>query len=173
VTRALCSAGVAVALGGLVGCADPAHDAAVDALGPEKGSPGPQHRPGQPCVTCHGGSGPASAQFALGGTVYEAQSTTTGQAGVEVDLTDAKGASWHTTTNAAGNFYVRFSDWQPAYPVHNVQLNYPGLPAPTTMTSHIGRDGSCADCHHDPAGNASPGHVYLVVSPSDLPDGGA
>ena len=54
---------------------NPVHDNEVAALGPEDPSvpPGPDHRPGQPCLVCHGGSGPASAQFAVGGTVYAAQ----------------------------------------------------------------------------------------------------
>jgi hypothetical protein len=32
-----------------------------------------------------------------------------------------------------------------------------------TMHSHIGGNGSCAGCHADPAGPASPGHVYLTM----------
>ena len=51
---------------------DPVHSSAVDALGPEvAGVPkGPYHRAGQPCVTCHGGEGPASQQFVMAGTVF-------------------------------------------------------------------------------------------------------
>src|SRR5450432_160855 len=46
----------------LVGCGDPVHDTAVSALGPEApGVPkGPLHRPGQPCVLCHGPQGSAT-----------------------------------------------------------------------------------------------------------------
>ncbi len=57
-----------LAVGGACG-GDPVHDEEVAALGPEPGggAPGPEHRPGQPCLVCHGGSGPASEgeQFAV------------------------------------------------------------------------------------------------------------
>lgn len=37
------------------------------------------------------------------------------------------------------------------------------------MYTHIGRDGSCADCHADPANTQQVGHVYVVASPMDYP----
>ena len=54
----LASVGAAVGSG----CNDPVPDAEIAVtLGPEpKGSPGPDHRPGQPCVLCHSDGGPAS-----------------------------------------------------------------------------------------------------------------
>ena len=57
----------------LVGCfVDPVHDEQVAALGPEPAgeSPGPLHRPGQPCLVCHGGLGPAHQSFSVAGTVF-------------------------------------------------------------------------------------------------------
>src|SRR5256885_5077120 len=56
----------------VVACNDPVHDARVDALGPEiDGVPrGPLHRRGQPCLTCHGGSGPANTELSVAGTVF-------------------------------------------------------------------------------------------------------
>jgi hypothetical protein len=32
------------------------------------------------------------------------------------------------------------------------------------MLTHVGRDGSCADCHTPTAGPTSPGPVYLNVA---------
>jgi hypothetical protein len=54
-----------------VGCDDPVHDDAVTALGGEDPNVpiGALHRPGQPCLVCHGGSGPAALAFSVGGTV--------------------------------------------------------------------------------------------------------
>jgi len=39
------------------------------------------------------------------------------------------------------------------------------------MKTRVGRDGSCATCHSDPAGPASAGHVYLVADPAASPVG--
>src|SRR6202020_2306636 len=88
--------------------ANPVHDNEVAALGPEPtGSPGPDHRPGQPCLVCHGGSGPASLQFAVAGTVYQAQSgAAVGQNGAVVSLNDTNGVTATATTNSVGNFWV-------------------------------------------------------------------
>ena len=50
---------IAIALGA---CVDETHELQVQALGGEApGVPkGPLHRPGQPCLVCHGEAGPAS-----------------------------------------------------------------------------------------------------------------
>ena len=29
------------------------------------------HRPGQPCLTCHGGKGPGHVEFSIAGTLYK------------------------------------------------------------------------------------------------------
>jgi hypothetical protein len=147
-------------------CEDPVHNGEVDALGPENGSPGPTHRPGQPCLTCHGGSGPASAQFAFGGTVYK-EDKNDGYEGVDVQLTDAKNAVKHVTTNSAGNFYLPHEDWEPVYPVH-VSISRKDIKA--DMGTHVGRNGSCAGCHYEPKGPSSAGHV--VLSEPDTSGGG-
>ena len=75
-------------------CFDPVHDDAVEALGPEKRGvrPGPNHRPGQPCLTCHGDQGPAEPEFALAGTIYLARGVLEPVSGVSVHLTDAVGS---------------------------------------------------------------------------------
>ena len=148
---------------------DPVHDNEVTALGPEQPgvSPGPTHRPGQPCLVCHGGSGPASQQFAAAGTVYPWQSgSTAALTGVTVTLNATHDSIATATTNEVGNFYVLESQWVPAFPVH-VQLAYQSNSL--SMTTHIGRDGSCATCHFDPPGPETPGHVYVNFG---SPDGG-
>jgi hypothetical protein len=174
------------ALGALLGfallgsaCGDPAHDDLVSSLGGEDPnvSPGPTHRPGQPCMACHGGRGPAKSQFAMAGTVFDIpdEKSKKGLAGVVVTLLDstafldpnAKGVT--STTNSAGNFLLRAEEYTPSYPVH-VSLSHPKVPmGGQTMNSHVGRDGSCADCHHDPVGTESPGHVFFAFDSTGLP----
>jgi hypothetical protein len=151
----------------LAACEDPVHDGWVDALGPEQGSTGPTHRPGQPCLACHGGSGPGKQQFAFGGTVYK-EDKEDGFPGVDVQLTDASGAVRHVTTNEVGNFYLSHDDWEPIYPVH-VSISIQDVKA--DMGTHIGRDGSCASCHFEPKGPSSAGHVQLSEPQPDT-DGG-
>lgn len=142
--------GVALVLG--AACADPVHDDEVAALGPEAPGvpPGPTHRPGQPCLVCHGGSGPASLQFSIGGTAYETQmvpladggapASSAPLVGASVQLTDSSDlgdasdassvstATQTTTTNSVGNFYILESDWAPVFPIgglgpsHQIQI---------------------------------------------------
>jgi hypothetical protein len=176
----------------LCACANPVHDDAVSALGPEAPGvpPGPTHRPGQPCLTCHGGQGPASLQFSMGGTAYQNQllpladggaPTSAPLVGATVLLTDSVNSTQSVTTNSAGNFYILESQWVPTFPVGGLE-NYPdgstanlnheiqvcqGDCASTSvvkesMLTQIGRDGSCADCHSYPPGPLSPGPIYLV-----------
>lgn len=147
-------------------CDDPVHSGEVDALGPEVGRPGPDHRPGQPCLTCHGGSGPAGPQFSVGGTVYAVKGQPDGLAGVTVHLTDSKGSKHDATTSKSGNFYVPIGAWQPSPPV-TVQIEYQSLMS--DMHTRVGRDGSCAACHFGKPSASTPGPVYLVTDPADLP----
>jgi hypothetical protein len=165
-------------------CVDPVHQSEVNALGPEAAgvSPGPTHRPGQPCLTCHGGSGPGDPTFVTAGTVYLNSYTagTTSYAplvGGDVHLVDARGLTYDATTNAAGNFYVTTDDWSPTFPLGNTPVDSGIAAQPldisvaatmggtdtTPMTTAIERGGvyaSCAYCHFDPPGPTSPGHVY-------------
>ncbi len=170
-------------------CSDPTHDAEVNALGPEPdgGSPGPMHRPGQPCLTCHGGLGPASVSFVTAGTIYNSPYPMMAPlANAEVHLSDSTGSQIETETNAVGNFYVPSTDWNPIFPLGGGALDA-GDPScspsqigvalaapvggmcttaqtsPTTMMSAIDRGGvyaSCSFCHFDPPGPTSVGHVY-------------
>jgi hypothetical protein len=156
----------------LVGCfVDPVHDQEVAALGPEPagGSPGPLHRPGQPCLVCHGGLGPAHQTFSVAGTVYAIQGETVPLDTAIVDLTDSEDAGIGIETNAAGNFYVTRSIYDPYWPMHaKVSLGS----SQSTMLTHVGRNGSCAGCHIEPAGPSSPGSVYLYFDQASVPDGG-
>ena len=133
-------------------CANPVHDDAVTALGPEAPGvpPGPTHRPGQPCLTCHGGQGPAGVQFSIGGTAYENQRLPLSDGapapaspplvGATVELTDSSdlgdgsdgasspSATQTTTTNSVGNFFILESQWAPVFPIgglgpsHEIQI---------------------------------------------------
>jgi hypothetical protein len=162
---------VVLALSALVACVDATHDEQVQALGDETpGVPrGPLHRPGQPCLTCHGGLGPASHQFSVGGTVYAVRAQSAPAVGAQVQIEDINGSVYTATTNAAGNFYVPIDTWQPTYPTQ-MQVSLGGLSQ--QMATHAGRNGSCAGCHTSPQAPMSPGSVYVALSASDLPEGG-
>jgi hypothetical protein len=153
------------------------HDARVDALGPEApGVPaGPTHRPGKPCLACHGGQGPSDVELAVAGTIYQTAALDSPPLiGATVTIFDATqqpdgGTPRTAVTNAAGNFYIRKTDWSPFFPLHDISVSYQGLDNPTAMHTNVGRDGSCGSCHFDPKGNDSRGHVYLVLEAADLP----
>ncbi len=149
-------------------CVDTTHEDAVQALGPEQGGvpPGPFHRPGQPCVTCHGGSGPASQQFSVGGTVYSVQGGGQPAVGAVVQIEDITGSVWNVPTNAAGNFYVLLSDYSPKYPTSMQVTSVDGSQS-QAMASFALRDGSCADCHKNPQGPNSQGPIYLALASAD------
>jgi hypothetical protein len=148
---------------------DPVKDDKIAALGGEApGVPrGPLHRPGQPCVLCHDGNVGDPPGFTVAGTVYVDPGDLTPAVGAVVSLTDSAGKSFDTTTNEVGNFWVLPHQFTPTYPM-KVRVRYKdiGGDAGVPMTADVGRDGSCATCHFDPPGPASPGHVYIP------PDGG-
>lgn len=175
--RALLRAAALAAL--QASCGDPVADARVEALGGEAEGvpPGELHRPGQPCVLCHGDAGSAEPLMSVGGTVFAAPVGRAPMAGAVVELTDAEGAVVRRTTNCAGSFFVTREEWQPAFPLR-AAIEYaaaaPGEPPGTrriAMATAIGRDGSCAGCHLDPGTGAdsrtqlSPGRVYCSTDP--------
>ena len=137
------------------------HDDAVDALGPEqRGVPkGPLHRPGQPCLVCHGGDGPGSPTFSVAGTVFETPRELVALPGTLVHLADTDGKRVSTWTNDAGNFYLAFTDFSPRYPLW-VSLERDSVVVEMKTPSY--REGSCAGCHADPSGAESVGHVYFT-----------
>lgn len=159
--------GVSLVALAFFGCADPTVNATVDELGPEAPGvgPGPNHRPGQPCVACHQNTGRASP-FSLAGTVYQDRERTRPLVGARLDFIDAKGHSYATYSNCVGNFYIGADEWHAHFPLW-VQLVY-GNEA-IFMQTPIQRERSCATCHFDPSGPDSAGHVYLseeALSPS-------
>jgi hypothetical protein len=156
-------------LAGPVACMDPVHDDAVKALGPEMGGvpPGPLHRPGQPCLTCHGGDGPADSEFSLAGTVYLTQYEHVQAPNVTVVIEDVDGVAGTVTTNEAGSFWVNADKWRPKYPL-SLSVKY-GI-ITSRMNTSVGRAGSCADCHDEKTGptSTSPGHIYVAVNNAQL-----
>jgi hypothetical protein len=147
-------------LGAMVGCGDPAIDQPVLALGPEDPTvaPGPLHRPGQPCVLCHSQAGGESV-FSLAGTVYVDATSLKPIDDVRVLIVDARSRRFVATTNCAGNFLVRDTDFVPDFPV------WLGLQRGETvrdMDTPVYREGSCAGCHVDPKSPSSAGHVFLI-----------
>jgi hypothetical protein len=152
----------------LLACADPTHDAAVEELGGEiAGYPvGPLHRPGQPCLTCHGGDGPAESVLSIGGTVYSLRDEEELANGAQVEIKDIEGKVITLLTNAAGNFYVSPDLYDPVYPI---QAKVRWGTAKRSMTTHASRPGSCADCHVGKASQTSPGHIFVATKRSALP----
>lgn len=154
---------------------DPVHDRAVEALGPEgpEGA-GPLHRPGSRCALCHNATnGPASSDFSVAGTVYAGPTNLTPVEGARIHLVDALGTSppalSPVLTNAAGNFWVERSEWNPVFPV---RVKVTKDAAETIMKSDIGRAASCADCHDAKVPPSSPfakdGPVWIDVNaPAD------
>jgi hypothetical protein len=150
------------------GC-DPVKSDAINALGGETPGVrnGPLHRPGQPCTLCHDGEIGDPPAFSVAGTIYETPADASVAAGATVSMLDSVDAGYEAGTNSAGNFYVTPGQWSPRFPIVRVVVSSVGGGTVVTMQSDVGRNGSCATCHFDPAGLDSPGHVYLA-----LPDGG-
>lgn len=158
----------ALAFGALgLSCVDPVTDDAVAALGPEAPGvkEGPTHRPGQPCLTCHGDTGPGSPKMAVGGTVFQDSADgSPGQGGVTVRMTDATGRFEDRITNSVGNFYVFLEEWQPVWPLQVMltrdveverEIEVDGkkqtiketVTKKSTMSSLLNGRVGCATCH--------------------------
>ncbi len=139
---------------------DPVHDQAQAALGDEAPGvgTGPTHRPGQPCTVCHDGKLGSPREFSVAGTVYRAAGQSTPAVNATVTLTSSDGTVYRATTNNAGNFYVEPARFTPSYPM-KAEVALGGVTV--TMTSLIGRAGACAGCHVEPAGDTSPGQVFI------------
>ena len=161
-------------------CTDPTHAAEVNALGGEvAGVPtGPTHRAGQPCLTCHGGLGPANSTFVTAGTAYALQYPMDGGPNTTgfVYLVDSVGSTYVASTNEVGNFYVPTGSWNAVFPLGARQVDAGVDASPNITVTHVGVGGytsrmvtaidrggvyaSCGYCHFDPPGPTSPGHIY-------------
>lgn len=157
----------------LIACSDPTRDHQIERLGEEDPAvpTGPLHRPGQPCVLCHSSGGPANSRsFAVGGTIYATNASTSAPAAnIEVRFVDARssGPFQSVFTNEAGNFFVDESDWDTTFPFRVGIYRDGKLLA--EMGTTVNRDGSCATCHAktDPgdsyAARQSIGPVYVKI----------
>jgi hypothetical protein len=158
-----------VMIAAAVGACDPIHANAKAALGGETPGvpPGPLHRPGQPCLVCHDGGAGDASPLSMAGTVFVGGNGAAPMAGVTLTLQNADGTTVLATTNEAGNFYFTPEAYVPGYPVHVTSMSSGDTTFTAPMHSHIGRNGSCAGCHFNPAGPDSPGQVYFqIVGPS-------
>lgn len=153
----------------IAGACNPVHAADIAALGGEAADvpEGPLHRPGQPCTVCHDGAIGDPSAFSVAGTVYPMTSSPTGEDGVTVTMTDSKMQTYASTTNAAGNFYVRPKEWTPAFPIERVVVQHGSQAA--QMYSRISWSSSCGWCHVAPASQSSPGHVALLLDDGGTP----
>jgi hypothetical protein len=187
--RFLLSIGAVVTSTALGSCViDPVQDGAVKALGPETELAETEyHRPGQPCLTCHGVKGPAKSRFSMGGTVYylpdDEKRDPVPVEGAEVLIRDANGADLRVRSNCKGNFFIRYCQrascppYNPGEYTLSAEITFPFFVTVAQggtykqMQGHVGRDGSCAGCHRDPPFYDSPGHVFLYSGPGDIPGG--
>lgn len=170
-------------IGSVAGCGNPAIDDKVAVLGPEVEGvePSQYHRPGQPCLLCHGPYGGAKPEMSVAGTIF-AIPPRKGKPGVGVEnvivtITDSFGDVKTKKTNCIGNFFIKADEWQPGFPLA-AKIEYPDPgggkgTTPAYMSTRIGRDGSCAGCHEGPRSESTPGGVYCVdatESPFPEPD---
>ncbi|MFO0552169.1 MAG: hypothetical protein U0271_27530 [Polyangiaceae bacterium] len=139
------------------GCFNPVADEQIEALGGELANvpPSEYHRPGQPCVVCHGVYGGESPSMVLGGTVFADQRSFLPVEGAEVVIYDSVGDVYTMTSNCIGNFWLERGDKIPQFPLA-AEIRCPTYDANgnplegvkvRSMNSWISRDGSCATCH--------------------------
>lgn len=157
-----------VLLPALAGCGNPAIDSLVKDLGEDSAPPGPLHRPGQPCVACHGPYYGASPRMSIAGTIFatntlKAEDQPTPVAGAVVILTDTENKPTGPVTNCAGNFYLEYDAYQPVFPVA-VEVQCPSPTDPNApkisslvMQGRVSREGSCNACHRGERNQGSPG----------------
>jgi hypothetical protein len=162
---------------------DPVHRQGVNGLGPENADLYPvesqYHRPGEPCALCHSDKGPAEIDFVLGGTIFWGPDNYNARVdNAYVRVLDANKTKRCFVTNCNGNFYVRRSDFSKiTFPLLiSVERTVdPGQNEETLvirrMSSHIGRESSCALCHIQGLRDfASPGQIRLFNSDQEFKD---
>ena len=135
-----------------------------------------EHRPGQPCLVCHGADyNPGGPVFVVAGTVFAdpLDDDENGLEGAQVHITDAEGRTFTAETNTAGNFMVQVESglsspqqgrrgrlripYTPTFPLR-AEVEFEG--ASQEMESRIWKDGSCASCHR--GSTASEGGVEKI-----------
>ncbi len=171
---------MSVLVAGAAACTfDPVHENEVAALGGSEGpypAEGEYHRRGQPCLTCHGGKGPASSEFLLGGTVFmgtcddptnKATCDRSPAGNTRVRIRSASKGVKCFVTNAAGNFFVRKGTWDDFLFPYLVSIERDGKQR--AMGSHSSRWGSCASCHKSDASSDSSGQVSILSDNSGIP----
>ena len=162
---------------------DPVHSAGVSGLGPENADLYPPdseyHRPGEPCALCHSDKGPAESVFVLGGTIFWGPDDYNARVdNAYVRVLDANKTKRCFVTNCNGNFYVKREDFDRiTFPmlVSVERTVKPGQDENTLvirrMSSHIGREASCAICHIQGLRDfASPGQIRLFNSEQEFKD---
>ena len=168
------SAVLAALVLGALSCGNPALDPRIEALGDEK--PGVEegefHRPGQPCLLCHGKYQGVEPEMSVAGTIYGTPASETPVEDVRVTLVDAQGETRTVKSNCIGNFFITREQWDPLFPLHaEIEYALPGAPESTkrvVMSTRINRDGSCAGCHVGTPNQGSPGWVYCAAADSGL-----
>ncbi len=164
---------------------DPVHRAGVNNLGDEQPDLYPPesayHRPGEPCALCHSAAGPADLQFVLAGTIFWGPD----RYDRRVDRAYVRIAGPGQTTkcfvtNCNGNFFARAEDYKKLeFPllISVERVIDPGGPGPDAeksirirrMSSHIGRESSCATCHILGLRDfGSPGQIRLYDTESEV-----
>jgi hypothetical protein len=175
-------ASLVVGLAALLGCSNPVPDAYIAELGAEDPGVPPSdiHRPGQPCLLCHGPYVGAEPEMSVAGTIYgyafdgNPDAAPVPVEGVTLELIDTGSTSPMVLpkTNCAGNFYVKKSDWNPSFPIR-AAIRYPTADKPegqrVAMSTRISRDGSCSGCHSGDPNQGSPGWVFCAQRTPDGP----
>jgi hypothetical protein len=150
------------------------------------------HRGGQACTVCHGPQGDANTEFLFAGTVYygkcdckfadgkacesdpkRCNRIPAAGATVRIRWTSDDRQDVKVKTNCAGNFFLPKNKY-----LGQFKISFPALVSVTTegadpktqiMTSHIGREGSCAGCHENPTRADQPGQIYIYANNQTLP----
>ncbi len=124
---------------------------------------GPTMRPGEDCLRCHGGSPYANVgggetrhatPWSLAGTVYPTAgaAASAGIEGVDVQVTDASGATFVLHSNLVGNFY---SAEKVAFPIR-VCVARNGA---TRCMESSSPNGACNGCHAVPGRGEADGRI--------------
>lgn len=150
-----------------------------DALGPDDAPLDGLHRPGQPCLVCHGPDDTQGQQFAIAGTIYEHAADTVGMNHAWVTIVDATGAAYQVRSNEAGNIMIQVrpdlvdapTPYEggitlipntPVFPLQVASVSDESGTVVNQMLSQIHREGSCAGCHTGDSSATSPGRVWLA-----------